>query len=806
VSMLLGAKELGIEVNWRYAFLGQDDTAATTPGVVFIELGGKVAPGVFDHHQGDQKDTCAAEVVFRNPDLAYGHLLGPWLARQQEGRLQSPAVFQPTVVTHRDPDWDSVVATYLVQRLVEDGGFPPEVDALVKYTRLVDQGKIRLFGGRSLDDWSAEILSRRPEVFAPHAGYLAIQNLRDFKGDQNEAKLTLGLELVQKVLDDLKEAAKGRGMRVTIRDFQPAPTPDGSDHPATLWAKDPRFAKAADLLREDAWRYDEDREQQDETRTTVLLPAEDGGNPIQVPAFVLKGPSKSRLNKYWVRAGGKPFFICPYDRGERPDTEQTPEPGTLSRVILSLDPGWASSGRKPTLRGLGFRLEKKESTERTADGREDERGLPARFPAPYCDNADPWYDGRAHDYTIVDAPMSGTKLSYSRIVEMACGSGFWKLPLEQASAVEIHVRPEAGPLVRPDGLPRAPLSFASTMESYLRDSFVVPLEELPGAGAFAERRYLRSVEGGAAFPLEVTHIELRGRASLDDLADRVGDAPGKDGPDYRLIRMRLTSDFLGAHFLAPSRLVHLFRKFDCSAPEDLASLAGKDVIIFSGRVLVLAADDEGGADLDLENLLYAVFLSESLAAFSRQIAGRVPGGEQGAEGASRLREAFIRFQTRHYQIDVNRRSRGRQLFEFLSEILKLPAHYAEVQSELDRLSELEERDADQRRKRAEAVLGAVLFFVAGFGALQTVVALFGWKDPWTFLGPACLGVFLATLAAYLFARRKLGPRDAAKRGGQPVVADILKDMASLGPPELIQLQEALNKTQREAGTPAEERL
>lgn len=763
--MLLGAKELGIEVNWRYAFLGQDDTAATTPGVVFIEIGGKVAPGVFDHHQGNQKDTCAAEVVFRNPDLAYGHLLGPWLARQQEGRLDPTAVFQPTVVTHRDPDWDSVVATYLVQRLVEDGGFPEEADALVKYTRLVDQGRIRLFGGRSLDDWSAEILSRRPEVFAPHAGYLAIQNLRDFKGDPNEAKLVVGLELVQKVLDDLKAAARARGTRVTIRDFQPASTADGSDHPATLWTKDPRFAKAVDLLREDAWRYDEDREQQDETRLTVLLPAEDGGDPIQVPAFVLKGPAKSRLNRYWFRAGGKPFVICPYDRVTRPDSDQATEQVIFPRVILSLDPGWSLNKRKPTLRGLGFRLEGEESKARTSEGLEDERGLPARFPAPYCDNADPWYDGRAHDYTIVDSPMSGTRLPYSRIVEIAYG-GFWKLPLDQATAVEVHVRQEVSPLTRPVGPPRVALSFASTMESYLQDSFVVPLEELPAAGDFAECRYLQAVEGGAAFPLEVTSIEARGCASLDDLADRVGDAPGRIGPDYRFIQMRFRSDFLGAHFLAPNRLAHLFRKFDCGTPEDLSDLAGKDVIIFGGRVIVLAADSEESADLDEENLLYAVFLSESLAAFSRQIAGRVPGGEEGSEGASRLREAFIRFQTRHYQIDVNRRSRGRQLFEFLSAILKLPAHYAEVQSELDRLSELEEREADQRRKRAEAVLGAVLFFVAGFGALQTVVALLGWKDPWTLLGPACSGVLLATLAAYLFARRKLGPSAAGKGGGQ----------------------------------------
>lgn len=740
MSLLIGAKELGLKVEWRYAFLGQDDTASTTPGVVFLEIGGKIAPGVFDHHHGAAGDTCAAEVVFRNRELAYGHLLSPWLARREEGRLLPGTVFQPTIVTHRDPDWDSVVAAFLVQRLIEDGDFPPEAAALVQYTRLVDQGKVQLFGGRGSDDWGAEILSQRPEILAPHAGYLAIQNLEYREGDRDEKKLRLGLKLVERVLERLRSAHSGR---LKSTDFIPVSTTEGRKHPATLWSDDPEFAAATQLLREDAWRYDEDRAQRDESIKEVLLPAEDGGDPIAVPSFVLKGPAKSKLNKYWVRSDGFPFFICPYSR--EPVADTATETTVFGRVILSLDPNWSKDGRKPTLRGLGFVLEREESRERRKGGGADERGLPPRFPAPYCDNADPWYDGRGHDYTIVDAPMASTVLPYSRIVEIATGGGFWQLPLEMGVAVAVRVLREAGPPARSEGF--GPLGFpgaAATLESYRSDAFEVPLERSANESAVRMSKHVRSVDGGEAFPLELTRFESAPGTSFENLLRHLGQAPESREPDYLLVQVRPDKHFLGMHFLAPGRLRRLFQGLDCSPPEDLALLANQDVLLCSGQILVLPNSTDKLRGADVENFLYAVFIAESLSGFSRRIAGHVPEQQAATRGAGRLRESFIRFQTRHYQIDVSRLSRGRQVFRWLSDGMQLQAHYAEVQSELDRLTELEQEEAEEHRKRFESFLGVILFFVAGFGVLQTWIALDTWQVPfWTKPLAAALVVAIA---------------------------------------------------------------
>jgi hypothetical protein len=44
-----------------------------------------------------------------------------------------------------------------------------------------------------------------------------------------------------------------------------------------------------------------------------------------------------------------------------------------------------------------------------------EHGTP-RYPE-ISPSPDPWYDGRGHNYTIVDSPRSGTLLRYQQIID-----------------------------------------------------------------------------------------------------------------------------------------------------------------------------------------------------------------------------------------------------------------------------------------------------------------------------------------------------------------------------------------------------
>jgi hypothetical protein len=95
----------------------------------------------------------------------------------------------------------------------------------------------------------------------------------------------------------------------------------------------------------------------------------------------------------------------------------------IQRAILSVAPGGGVS-----LRGLGAILDQAESVARIARFQVDDRVVdPAsgepRLARPGYANADPWYDGRGHNGTIVDSPRSGTFLTADQIEEIFVAFG-----------------------------------------------------------------------------------------------------------------------------------------------------------------------------------------------------------------------------------------------------------------------------------------------------------------------------------------------------------------------------------------------
>ena len=96
----------------------------------------------------------------------------------------------------------------------------------------------------------------------------------------------------------------------------------------------------------------------------------------------------------------------------------TETPRDPRRCILSVTPDSGAS-----LRGLAGLLDEAESERRRQVYGEDDRVIdPAtgsrKPPRAGYDNADPWYDGRAHGFTIVDSPRSGTLLTADEIEQI----------------------------------------------------------------------------------------------------------------------------------------------------------------------------------------------------------------------------------------------------------------------------------------------------------------------------------------------------------------------------------------------------
>lgn len=730
---------MGLEVKWRVRFVPQGSHAETTPGAVYIDVGGRAAPGIIDHHEGDG-DRCASAVALHRRELAYNHLLGPWLARVEEGRVQPGTLWTPTIITHRDPDWDSLVAIFLVQRLVEDGDLPAFAGALVSYASDVDQGRYALVP----DDLEA--------CLAPHLGYLAIQHSTDAKGNHisSDAQLARGLRLLQTVVEDVAPVG-----RAEPSDFLPA------NEAARRWSVRAEFEDIRRLLADERGRFERDR-QCCRTLDDVLLPAADGGPPIKVRTLVLDRPSESALNKYWVRAAGFPYFICPYATTIKEDLGRVPFP----RAVLSLDPSWNDNGRRPNLRGLGFALERAESlARRGARGGVDDRGGAPRFPDGYCDNADPWYDGRAHDWTIVDSPAAGTELTYHEVIGLATGGSFWQVPLRSATVTLALLDRE--PQSDANGPPFAPVPFADasvTLSPFFADTreSARPADAVHSKSAepFAVRFHQRHFPEDTAPGFRLVTIVAGGGATLEALVDLQRELGGGTEPVLTFARITL-----GYHFASPQLVDRLLEAMAGGGLDPVESERTSTRTFCSSHSLVRIEPEEdaryeNAADPLREIALYVAFLREALSDYSRRIAEAVPPAGRPIDEVKTeaLRRSFLRLQARYYTIEVSRGPELQTIFNRLAETTSLREQYDEVQQELEQLGRLEQHVHERRKSRADRVIQAALYFLAVAGLARVVMDVQTWQGSarslWLSLTPVLVVGILIYVVFFTMSRRR----------------------------------------------------
>ena len=84
--MRAGTKALGLDVKWRFHFVGPGSVVAPTRDAVYLDVGGALCPGVIDQHQDGTLGRSTAELVVRHPELVYRHLMDGWLDRRDAGQ------------------------------------------------------------------------------------------------------------------------------------------------------------------------------------------------------------------------------------------------------------------------------------------------------------------------------------------------------------------------------------------------------------------------------------------------------------------------------------------------------------------------------------------------------------------------------------------------------------------------------------------------------------------------------------------------------------------------------------------------
>jgi hypothetical protein len=295
-------------------------------------------------------------------------------------------------VLHESPDFDSVASTYFAIALLTTGEFPPGVDALARYADKIDEGSI----GHTLD-----------QPFSLYAAYMQLLHRHARLGRPADHSywrecVQQGLDLIAYTLD--RSLAEGVSLP-SVDAFACADLLDDADRRDVLADIERYHRKLADPAT-------------GVRAVRLSLPGHFGGR-MDVDTLLVRDvqneddPQRCIFFKDWARS----------DRQRAPGGEgflglsvfMTESPRDPRRCILSVTPDSGAS-----LRGLASLLDAAESERRRQVLGDDDRVIdPAtgahKPPRPGYDNSDPWYDGRAHGFSIIDSPRSGTLLTADEI-------------------------------------------------------------------------------------------------------------------------------------------------------------------------------------------------------------------------------------------------------------------------------------------------------------------------------------------------------------------------------------------------------
>lgn len=485
-----GTSELGLSVRWTYRTAYPALTTEPLPNEVFLDIGNGLRAGVIDHHgAGSAEAAASAKLLLSHPEKVYGHLLGALHARLSSGEPLPTEPLHLTIVVPTSRSWgdlntvgqasqvpsaslDVVVGTLFVKSLVETGAFPPWAMVLADYVGIVDQGAER-YGYVN-----ATVAAMEPPFAEPSDGpriegdpwrLSALVALAQNDGTA-DADLTERVARLMALVESLMErtvnyAAQNRFALRAVDDLY------------TCWrsllpqlpSQDSKLGVLVARIGENLEAYENDLAEIGDAGRLGEIPvpfvAQDGAIfALPVRALHVTHQPKSLFFKQLARAQGYTLLLWPYAQGVARGKDGEVE---LTRHVISLDESVRRmvhthedafsdpSGEevavlevRPTLIGLGQQLEAMEVAARRRVTPSDNsliRGGRPRWLG--VTNADPWYDGRGHQYTIVDTPKAGSVLSVREVLEVL-EQPYWEMHL--TSAIMLVARQEsarAGDLV-----------------------------------------------------------------------------------------------------------------------------------------------------------------------------------------------------------------------------------------------------------------------------------------------------------------------------------------------------------------------
>ena len=355
-------------------------------GAIFIGVGNQLSQGIIDHQHADDSFLKEGTGLNSSSSLIYAY---PSLMEDVRSKAKSSV----TIFLHKTPDFDSYVAAYLTRHYIIHGEFPEFSDLLVNYADEVNQG-YKLISKQH----PVSLYTLAQSISNPSMSNENDKAYKEKLSDEEFSMLSLnqGLELIDFAIKRLKELdPKERNLD--------SPVFIGRDHP---------FTEQEQLIKDDYQKYLEDRDQGKTEVRSLLLPTIDG-SVREVDALFWRNVPSCELHKLWARTDKESphkdgFIFTSIPLRINPDPEKS------NRYIISVRPYDGVH-----LKGLAQLLERKELVIEEADifpdGKRRNRREVRYENESWCENDDPWYDGRKHDYTMVVSPRRGTFLTLDEV-------------------------------------------------------------------------------------------------------------------------------------------------------------------------------------------------------------------------------------------------------------------------------------------------------------------------------------------------------------------------------------------------------
>ncbi|MBU9712681.1 hypothetical protein [Evansella tamaricis] len=387
-----------------------------TENTVILDVGNQLIDGVIDHHHlkngvtfNNQKPKSTTAIVKACPSLL--KTVCEYADRANTTDRQVPndvstdqkSESKITIIVHRSPDFDCFASAYLVQEYIENRSFPEFTDEMVEYANKIDSGEMLL----------------NPEmVISPYTLTLFIGEItrKACKGNPkimyNQEMMKRGQNLIHYLFIRMKELSPTENSLYS-------PTILGDDHPLQ--------EEATEVVNDFAnYKKDRDNPKVCEVRQ-MPLPSKNHVNTVsEVDGLFWNTVPTCSLHKLWARIdpespSGKGFvftFIPGKVDEENSEEVEVGQSVSISKVTISVNPI-----SDAVLTNMGKYLEYAEVEEEIKQFGKDNVSEwrtreEFRYPEEWCTNGDPWYDGRGHDFTIIESPRTGSLLSTERIKEI----------------------------------------------------------------------------------------------------------------------------------------------------------------------------------------------------------------------------------------------------------------------------------------------------------------------------------------------------------------------------------------------------